>query len=77
NIGHSGKFWARTSYALRSFASKIVGEGHSPASVAQRVVDAIRKKEFWILTHPDWVDVLRRPFEGMEDGCQLVTGFGG
>jgi NAD(P)-dependent dehydrogenase (short-subunit alcohol dehydrogenase family) len=62
---------------FRSFASKMVSEGHTPESVAERVVDAIRAKEFWILTHPDWVDVLRRRVEGMEDGRQLVMGFGG
>jgi hypothetical protein len=55
----------------------MVSEGHTPESVAERVVDAIRAKEFWILTHADWVDVLRRRVEGMEDGRRLVMGFGG
>jgi hypothetical protein len=59
------------------FASKIVEEGHSPESVAERVVHAIRAQEFWILTHADWIDVLRKRVEGMEDGRKLVMGFGG
>jgi NAD(P)-dependent dehydrogenase (short-subunit alcohol dehydrogenase family) len=66
-----------TNQRFRSFASKLVGDGHTPESVAERVVDAIRAKEFWILTHADWVGVLRRRVEGMEDGRQLVMGFGG
>jgi NAD(P)-dependent dehydrogenase (short-subunit alcohol dehydrogenase family) len=66
-----------TNRRFRSAAGKIVGEGHSPESVAQRVVDAIRGKQFWILTHSEWVDVLRRRVEAMEDGGKLVMGFGG
>jgi NAD(P)-dependent dehydrogenase (short-subunit alcohol dehydrogenase family) len=65
-----------TNQRFRSFASRIVAEGHSPESVAERIIDAIRGKRFWILTHSDWVDVLRRRVEGMEDG-KLVGGFGG
>jgi NAD(P)-dependent dehydrogenase (short-subunit alcohol dehydrogenase family) len=66
-----------TNQRFRMFASKIVEEGHSPESVAERVVHAIREKEFWILTHADWIDVLRKRVEGMEDGHKLVMGFGG
>jgi NAD(P)-dependent dehydrogenase (short-subunit alcohol dehydrogenase family) len=66
-----------TNERFRSFASKIVADGHTPESVAEKVVNAIRAKEFWILTHPDWVDVLRKRVEGMEDGRKLVMGFGG
>jgi len=66
-----------TNERFRLFASKIVGDGHSPESVAELVVQAIRAKEFWILTHTDWIDVLRKRVEGMEDGRKLVMGFGG
>jgi NAD(P)-dependent dehydrogenase (short-subunit alcohol dehydrogenase family) len=66
-----------TNERFRMFASKIVADGHTPESVAEKVFNAIRSKEFWILTHPDWVDVLRKRVEGMEDGRQLVMGFGG
>jgi hypothetical protein len=37
----------------------------------------VRAQEFWILTHADWIDVLRKRVEGMEDGRKLVMGFGG
>jgi NAD(P)-dependent dehydrogenase (short-subunit alcohol dehydrogenase family) len=66
-----------TNQRFHSFASKIVGEGHSPESVAEQIVHAIRAQEFWILTHADWIDVLRKRIEGMEDGRKLVMGFGG
>jgi NAD(P)-dependent dehydrogenase (short-subunit alcohol dehydrogenase family) len=65
-----------TNQRFRSFASKIVGEGLSPESVAEQVIHAIRAQEFWILTHADWIDVLRKRVEGMEDGRKLVMGFG-
>lgn len=58
-------------------ASEIVAAGHSPESVAELIVDAIRTKQFWILTHPKWIDVLRKRVEGMENGRELVSGFGG
>jgi NAD(P)-dependent dehydrogenase (short-subunit alcohol dehydrogenase family) len=66
-----------TNRRFQSSASKIVNEGHSPDSVAERIVEAIRAREFWILTHPDWIDVLRKRVEGMANGRKLVTGFGG
>jgi len=66
-----------TNQRFRSFASKIVAEGLSPESVAEQIVHAIRAQEFWILTHADWIDVLRKRVEGMEDGRRLVMGFGG
>ena len=66
-----------TNRRFHSFASKIVGEGLSPESVANQIVHAIRTQEFWILTHADWIDVLRKRVEGMEDGRKLVMGFGG
>ena len=58
-------------------AGDIVRRGHSPESVAELIVESIREKKFWILTHTDWIDVLRQRVEGMEDGRRLVSGFGG
>jgi NAD(P)-dependent dehydrogenase (short-subunit alcohol dehydrogenase family) len=66
-----------THQRFRAFASKVVADGLSPESVAEQVVHAIRAREFWILTHTDWIDVLRKRVEGMEDGRKLVMGFGG
>ncbi len=66
-----------TNKQFHEFASKVVGEGLSAQSVAEQVVHAVRAQEFWILTHTDWIDVLRKRVEGMEDGRKLVMGFGG
>lgn len=66
-----------TNQRFHEMAGKVVGRGHSPESVAERIVYAIREQEFWILTHPEWIDVLRQRVKGMEKGRKLVTGFGG
>ena len=66
-----------TNQRFHAFASKMVGDGLPPETAAELVVHAIRAQEFWILTHPDWIDVLRKRVEGMADGRKLVMGFGG
>ncbi len=66
-----------TNQRFHASASKIVNDGHTPESVAECVIDAIRAKEFWILTHPEWIDVLRDRVDGMSDGRRLIVGFGG
>ena len=66
-----------TNRQFSSFASQIVAEGLSPDRVAELVVDAIRARQFWILPHTDWIDVMRKRVEGMENGRKLVSGFGG
>lgn len=66
-----------TNRRFSKMAGQVVGQGHSPESVAELVLAGIRDQSFWILTHPEWIDVLRRRVEGMEDGRRLVTGFGG
>ena len=43
-----------------SSASYLARAGQDPAAVASLVVAAIRANRFWILTHPEWTDVLRR-----------------
>jgi NAD(P)-dependent dehydrogenase (short-subunit alcohol dehydrogenase family) len=68
---------SETNQRFHHLASKVVRQGHSPESVAELVLAGIRAQEFWILTHPEWIQVLRRRVEGMEDGRRLVTGFGG
>ena len=43
-----------------SSASYLATAGKDPATVAALVVAAIRANRFWILTHPEWTDVLQR-----------------
>ena len=48
-----------------SSASYLATAGKDPAAVASLVVAAIRANRFWILTHPEWTDVLRRRVDAM------------
>jgi NAD(P)-dependent dehydrogenase (short-subunit alcohol dehydrogenase family) len=43
-----------------SSANYLATAGQAPAAVASLVVTAIRANRFWILTHSEWTDVLRR-----------------
>ena len=48
----------------------------APEAVAGMVVDAIRNDDFWIITHPQWKEVMLERAAGMQNN-QLVTRFGG
>jgi NAD(P)-dependent dehydrogenase (short-subunit alcohol dehydrogenase family) len=58
-------------------AGKMTSRGKDPAEVAGMVIDALRKQEFWILTHSDWKDVLRERVDLLTRENQLSDGFGG
>ncbi len=58
-------------------ARKMLSKGMDPADVADMVVTAIKNKQFWILTHPDWKNVLRDRVEALVNENRLVGGFGG
>ena len=38
----------------------VVAKGLDPADVAELVVGAVRENRFWILTHPQWKEILQR-----------------
>ena len=38
---------------------------------------AVTEQRFWILTHPEWKEVLRARVDGLIEDDRLVTGFGG
>jgi hypothetical protein len=67
---------SETDQEFRNLAGPIVDAGIAPAEVAAMIVAAIRKNEFWILTHPEWKNVIRERAAGMFNN-ELVTGFGG
>ena len=67
----------KTNTMFQKLAGRVVQDGHSPESVADLVLEAVRNQEFWIITHRDWLKVLQQRVEGMMDGNRLVTGFGG
>ncbi len=58
-------------------ARNMLSKGMDPADVADMVVSAIKNKQFWILTHPDWKNVLRDRVEALVNENRLVGGFGG
>lgn len=58
-------------------ARNLLKKGMDPADVADMVVAAIRKQQFWILTHPDWKDVLRDRTDALVGDGRLAGGFGG
>jgi NAD(P)-dependent dehydrogenase (short-subunit alcohol dehydrogenase family) len=43
----------------------MVEQGASPQSIAEQVFDAIRKRQFWILTHPEFDAAIRERVNGM------------
>jgi NAD(P)-dependent dehydrogenase (short-subunit alcohol dehydrogenase family) len=52
-------------------------EGMDPADVADLVVRGIRANDFWILTHPQWKEVLKERVAAMIRDNSLHRGFGG
>lgn len=71
----------QSSAAEKAFESRagrlLAEEGKDPAMVADLVVNAIRKNEFWILTHPEWKNVLKERVAAMIRDNSLHSGFGG
>ncbi|MEW6268665.1 MAG: SDR family NAD(P)-dependent oxidoreductase [Thermodesulfobacteriota bacterium] len=49
-------------------ARRRIVRGLAPSEVAERVVDAIRAERFWVLTHPETVDRVRRRLEDVVAG---------
>ena len=60
-----------------SSANYLATAGKDPASVAALVVAAIRANRFWILTHPEWTDVLRRRVDAITTTGMLTERPGG
>ena len=50
---------------LKAMIDGFVAEGLRPAAVAQMVVDAIERRRFYILTHPEWQSMVRDRVERM------------
>ena len=67
---------SETDQAFKDLAGPIVDAGIAPSDVADMIIAAIQKNDFWILTHPEWKKVMLERSAGMVDN-HLVTGFGG
>ena len=57
---------------FRSEAGRALAEeGMPPDAVAELVVSAIRQRRFWILTHPEWKDLMLRRAALLAESGQL------
>ena len=64
--------------AFESGAGKLLAEqGKDPAEVADMVFDGIVANDFWILTHPEWKNVLQERVAAVVRDNSLHHGFGG
>ncbi|MEO6989286.1 MAG: SDR family NAD(P)-dependent oxidoreductase [Aquihabitans sp.] len=43
---------------LRDFVAQLINSGITPGAVADMVVEAIRERRFYVLTHPDWMPMV-------------------
>ncbi|MDH3641370.1 MAG: SDR family NAD(P)-dependent oxidoreductase [Gammaproteobacteria bacterium] len=59
-------------------AGKILAQvGKDPSEVADLVVEAIVANEFWILTHPEWKNVVQERAAALARDNSLYGGYGG
>ncbi len=64
--------------AFEKRAGALLAErGKDPSEVADMVMDAIVKNDFWILTHSDWKNVMQERVAALVKDNSLYTGFGG
>jgi NAD(P)-dependent dehydrogenase (short-subunit alcohol dehydrogenase family) len=53
---------------MREMLDALIAEGLNPAAVADLVVEAIRVRRFYVLTHPEWQDMVRDRVDRMLSG---------
>jgi NAD(P)-dependent dehydrogenase (short-subunit alcohol dehydrogenase family) len=53
---------------LRPHFKRAIDEGTAPAAVADLVADAIEARKFWVLPHPEWVELAARRWRGIPEG---------
>ena len=62
-IDHRGPEFAalgkRVLDGMRDVVASLIEGGLDPAAVAVQVRDAVREARPWVLTHPDWMDMVR------------------
>ncbi len=52
-------------------------QGMAPEKVADMIVNAVRTNDFWIITHPEWKNVMKERVAAMGKDNSLHNGFGG
>ena len=64
--------------AFEEGAGKLLEQmGKDPSEIADMVFDAIVADEFWIITHPEWKNVLQKRVAALAKDNALYSGFGG
>ncbi|MEM7017222.1 MAG: SDR family NAD(P)-dependent oxidoreductase [Pseudomonadota bacterium] len=59
------------------FSSKLLSQhGLAPTDVADMVLQAIHNNEFWILTHPEWRDLVAERVKALRENNMLNSMFG-
>ena len=56
--------------AMKEMVNSWISEGLQPAHVASLVLEAIRANRFWILTHPEWQNMVSDRVDRMLSGEQ-------
>jgi len=60
---------------LREAVGAMIASGLDPASVADQVLDAIRARRFYILTHPEWNSMIAARLQRIVDGEDPPSAF--
>ena len=59
---------AVTAEVIRPLVQRAIGEGMPPAAIADRVADAIVADKFWVLPHPEFVELAVRRWDRIAEG---------
>ena len=54
----------------RNYVRRAIDEGMQPGAVADLVVDAIRTDRFWVLPHPDFLEIAIERWHSIGDGTE-------
>ena len=58
---------------VAEFYTQAVAEGIDPAEVASRVLDALAEQRFWVFTHDEHKELMRKRFEDIVEGRNPPT----
>lgn len=51
-----------------NYLRRAIDEGMQPGAVADLVVDAVRSDRYWILPHPEWLEIAMERFHSIGEG---------
>jgi NAD(P)-dependent dehydrogenase (short-subunit alcohol dehydrogenase family) len=58
--------------AVLDFIGSLLSSGLDPTDVAAMVVDAVRQRRFYVLTHPDWTPMISNRVSHIVDGTDPI-----